>query len=387
MNVLFSGGGTGGHLYPALAIARALHKRQPNVEPFFIGAQRGIERDILPGTGFPHVLLDLHPLYRRAPWKNVLTLSSVIGGWRRVRHVSRQHSTRLVVATGGYAAGAAIAVAATSRIPLVLQEQNSFAGQTIRLGSRYAREIYLGFPEASRSFPLGARQRCVDTGNPIEPPPPASERLSRERARAQWGFATTNDPVVLIFGGSQGSIALNDLVAGWLSRVPAPTGVNVIWATGKDHYDRYSHLANNHVAIRPYLAPISDAYAATDLALTRAGAMTTAELCAWGIPAILVPLPTAAADHQTANAKALESAGVALRVDQKAITGQELGDVVLSLLRDKPRRQEMARRALERARPDAADHIAARILAILTSSGAGDLALGAGDTQRLEPSA
>ena len=387
MNVLFSGGGTGGHLYPALAIARALHKRQPNVEPFFVGAQRGIERDILPGTGFPHVLLDLHPLYRRAPWKNVLTLSSVIGGWRRVRDVSRQHGTRLVVATGGYAAGAAIAVAATSRIPLVLQEQNSFAGQTIRLGSRYAREIYLGFPEASRSFPLGARQRCVDTGNPIEPPPPASERLSRERARTQWGFAPTNDPVVLIFGGSQGSTALNDLVAEWLSGVPAPNGVNVIWATGKDHYDRYSHLANNRVAIRPYLAPISDAYAATDLALTRAGAMTTAELCAWGIPAILVPLPTAAADHQTANAKALESAGVALRVDQKAITGLQLGEVVVSLLRDEPRRQEMALSALERARPDAADNIAQRILTILTSSGTGLLARGAGGTDSQAPSA
>jgi len=135
------------------------------------------------------------------------------------------------------------------------------------------------------------------------------------------------------------------------------------------------------------LAPISDAYAATDLALTRAGAMTTAELCAWGIPAILVPLPTAAADHQTANAKALESAGVALRVDQKAITGLQLGEVVVSLLRDEPRRQEMALSALERARPDAADNIAQRILTILTSSGTGLLARGAGGTDSQAPSA
>jgi UDP-N-acetylglucosamine--N-acetylmuramyl-(pentapeptide) pyrophosphoryl-undecaprenol N-acetylglucosamine transferase len=267
----------------------------------------------------------------------------------------------------------------------VLQEQNSFAGQTIRLGSRFAREIYLGFPEAARSFPLGARQRCVDTGNPIEAPPPPSERLSREKARVHWGFAATNDPVVLIFGGSQGSTALNDLVAGWLSGASPPTGVNVIWATGKDHYDRYSHLTNNHVAIRPYLAPIADAYSATDLALTRAGAMTTAELCAWGIPAVLVPLPTAAADHQTANAKALESAGVALRVDQKAVTGLQLGEVVVSLLKDEARRWEMARRALERARPDAADNIAQRILTLLTSSGAGSGARGAGERNPPRP--
>ncbi|MGH7713400.1 MAG: UDP-N-acetylglucosamine--N-acetylmuramyl-(pentapeptide) pyrophosphoryl-undecaprenol N-acetylglucosamine transferase, partial [Gemmatimonadaceae bacterium] len=183
MNVLFAGGGTGGHLYPALAIARALQRRQPNVKPFFIGAQRGIERDVLPTSGFEHALLDLHPLYRSAPWNNVRTLWSVASGWRRIRAIARDQHTRLVVATGGYAAGATIACAATAGIPLVLQEQNSFAGQTIRLGSRFAREIYLGFPEAAGSLPLGVRQRCVDTGNPIEPPPPRNVRPSRETAR------------------------------------------------------------------------------------------------------------------------------------------------------------------------------------------------------------
>ncbi|HEY7566028.1 MAG TPA: UDP-N-acetylglucosamine--N-acetylmuramyl-(pentapeptide) pyrophosphoryl-undecaprenol N-acetylglucosamine transferase [Gemmatimonadaceae bacterium] len=369
MNVLFAGGGTGGHLYPALAIARALVRREPNVRPFFIGARRGVEHDVLPGTGFPHILLDLHPLYRSAPWKNGRTLWSVFVGWQAIKSIARQHQARLVVATGGYAAGATIAYAATSRTPLVLQEQNSFAGQTIKMGSRFAREIYLGFPEASRSLPLGARSRCFDTGNPIEPPPPPSARPSRDQARAQWGFASSAGPVVLAFGGSQGSAALNDLIAGWLAGAAhASSDVHVIWATGKDHYDRYAHLASNRVAIRPYLSPIADAYAATDIALTRAGAMTTAELCAWGIPSILVPLPTAAADHQTANAKALEAAGVAIRIDQKQTTGLQLGEVVTRLAHDARARDEMARRALERARPDAADAIATRILSLLNST-------------------
>ena len=369
MNVLFAGGGTGGHLYPALAIARALIRREPNVRPFFIGARRGIEHDVLPDTGFPHILLDLHPLYRSAPWKNGLTLWSLFTGWRAIKSIARQHEARLCVATGGYAAGATIAYAATSRTPLVLQEQNSFAGQTIKFGSRFAREIYLGFPEAARSLPLGARRRCFDTGNPIEPPPALAARPPRDKARANWGFAAGGGPVVIAFGGSQGSAALNDLIAGWLAGTAhASSDVNMIWATGKDHYTRYAHLASNRVAVRPYLSPITDAYAAADVALTRAGAMTTAELCAWGIPSILVPLPTAAADHQTANAKALEAAGVAIRVDQKQTTGLQLGEVVTRLAHDAKEREEMARRALERARPDAADAIAARILTLLTST-------------------
>ena len=368
LNILFAGGGTGGHLYPALAIARALVRRDPNVKPFFIGARRGVEHDVLPGTGFPHILLDLHPLYRSAPWKNGRTLWSLFVGWRAIKSIAQQHQTRLVVATGGYAAGATIAYAATSRTPLVLQEQNSFAGQTIKLGSRLAHEIYLGFPEAARSLPLGVRSRCFDTGNPIEPPPPLSARPSRDKARAQWGFASSG-PVVLAFGGSQGSAALNDLIAGWLAgAAQAASDLHVIWATGKEHYSRYAHLASNRVAIRPYLSPIVDAYAATDIALTRAGAMTTAELCAWGIPSILVPLPTAAADHQTANAKALEAAGVAMRLDQKQTTGLQLGEVVTRLAHDAKAREEMARRALQRARPDAADAIATRILRLFTST-------------------
>ncbi|MGQ0539702.1 MAG: undecaprenyldiphospho-muramoylpentapeptide beta-N-acetylglucosaminyltransferase [Gemmatimonadaceae bacterium] len=364
MRIFLAGGGTGGHLYPALAIARALQRAMPEVQPLFIGSRRGIEREILPTSGFPFELIDLRPLDRARPWNNVLTAYSLAAGVARIRTLAREQQPRLVVATGGYAAGAAIAYAAAARIPLVLQEQNSFAGKTIRLGSRFAREIHLGFPEAARSFPPRVRVRCVATGNPIEAPPPQDTRPTKETARQLWGLPTTGGLVLLIFGGSQGSAALNELAAAWLG-ARRSKDLHVIWATGQDHFQRYRYLTSENVVVRPYLAPIGDAYAAADLALTRSGAMTTAELCAWGIPAILVPLPTAAADHQTANARALERAGVARLLEQHSATPPVLEDAISRLVRDAGERTEMTRRALERARPDAAHTIARRLLRVL----------------------
>lgn len=359
MRVLFSGGGTGGHLYPALAIARALVALRPEVRPHFVGAVRGIERVILPDTEFPYTLLDLHPVYRSAPWRNWRTVTGLAQGWRRLADLARESRPRLLVATGGYAASGALAFAATRGIPYVLQEQNSFPGQTVRLFSRWARETYLGFPEAALGLPRGAGARAVETGNPIDPPPLV--RPDRDALRAVWGFDRSVRLVVLAFGGSQGSAALNALVDGWVVR-GLPTGVGLIWGTGRDHFAQHATRASDRVIVRPYLAPIADAYAVADLAVTRAGAMTTAELCAWGIPMFLVPLPTAAADHQTANARALEAAGAARWMAQRAATSAHIAAVVREVVDDVPRREAWAAAAAARGRPEASAVIARRLL-------------------------
>lgn len=359
MRVFFTGGGTGGHLYPALAIARALVRQAPGVRPHFIGARRGIERDVLPTTGFPHTLLDLHPLYRGAPWRNWKTVAGLASGWRSVARLAGEERPRLVVATGGYASGATLAFAAWSRIPYVLQEQNAFPGKTVAWFSRWAREVYVGFPEARDRLPAAARGRVRDAGNPIEPPP--VPRPDREAARAQWGFGPGTRLVVLAFGGSQGSAALNVLVEGWLE-AGVPDGVGLVWGTGRAHHARHAGRESAQVRVRAYLAPIADAYAVADLAIARAGAMTTAELCAWGIPMYLVPLPTAAADHQTANARALAEAGAAEWTPEREATPQRLDAFVRQLAADTARRKHLAAAAFARARPRAADEIAAQLL-------------------------
>jgi UDP-N-acetylglucosamine--N-acetylmuramyl-(pentapeptide) pyrophosphoryl-undecaprenol N-acetylglucosamine transferase len=359
VNVLFAGGGTGGHLYPGLAIARALIRRDPTVQAHFIGAHRGIERDVLPTTEFPFTLVDAHPLYRSAPWRNWRTL---VGGWRAwndVGRVAASFAPRLIVGTGGYASGVALGWAAAHGLPIVQHIGDSYPGATARLFARWTREAYLGYPEAERTLP---HRGCVyrATGNPIEPPPDI--RPGAQAAKAKFGFPP-NARVLLVFGGSQGARAINMAVHGLVER-GLPPSLCMIWATGKAQYDQHKQMDRADVRVVPYLAPIADAYAAADLALVRGGMMGTSELCAWGVPMIICPLPTAAHDHQTANARALEAFGAAVRLPQAHLTPERLDADIRALLGDSARLASLASHARARARPHAADDIAGHILAL-----------------------
>ncbi len=359
--VLFAGGGTGGHLYPGLAIARTLVRLDPDVQPVFIGALRGLEKTVLPGTEFPHLLLDLHPLYRTKVWENWRTIRGAVGAWRQLHTLATSRRPALVVGTGGYAAGIALAYAAFHRIPIVQQAGDSYPGLTARAFRRWTTEYYLAFPEAGRVIGGEATQH-VDTGAPIEPPP--RPRPDRAAARRAWGFPERGGHVLLIYGGSQGSRAINLVVAEWVRR-GLPDDLHLIWMTGKASYAEFAALESARVKVREYLAPIADAYAATDLALVRAGAMTTAELFAWEIPAVLVPLPTAAADHQSVNARTLEAAGAAIQVRQADLTADRLDSTIRALMSEPGAMTRLAAGAAARARPDAAQTIARRILTLL----------------------
>jgi UDP-N-acetylglucosamine--N-acetylmuramyl-(pentapeptide) pyrophosphoryl-undecaprenol N-acetylglucosamine transferase len=359
LNILFAGGGTGGHLYPALAIARALVRKNPQVRAHFIGAKRGIERDILPASEFPHTLVDAHPLYRSEIWKNLQTLRGIGGSWGAIGRVAREFKPRVVVGTGGYASGIALAYAAFHRIPIVQHIGDSHPGATARFFARFSHEAYLGFPEAEFFLPKG---RCVyrDTGNPIDPPPDIRPRPAE--ARAKWGFPASAR-VLLVFGGSQGARALNIATLGFIER-DLPANLCVIWATGKGQYDLYKSFDRADVRVVPYLSPIADAYAAADLAVVRGGMMGTSELCAWGVPMVIVPLPTAAHDHQTANAAALAKVGAAIHLPQSQLSPERLAAEVQSLLDSPAKLSALGSSARARSRPHAADEIATHVLAI-----------------------
>jgi UDP-N-acetylglucosamine--N-acetylmuramyl-(pentapeptide) pyrophosphoryl-undecaprenol N-acetylglucosamine transferase len=360
VNVYFAGGGTGGHLYPGLAIARALVRRAPEVRPHFVGAIRGIERDVLPQTEFPHTLLDLHPLYRSRPWQNWRTLRGAVTSWSALSRLARDVPPSLIVGTGGYASGVTLAWARAHGVPVVQHVGDSRPGITARVGARFSREVYLGFPEAERFLPhRGAIFR--DTGNPIEPPPDI--RPDAAAARAKWGFPS-GARVLLVFGGSQGARAMNQAVAAWVER-GLPPSLCVIWATGKAQHDAFRQFDRADVRVAAYLSPIADAYAASDLAFVRGGMMGTSELCAWAVPMLICPLPTAAGDHQTDNARALETAGAAMVLPQSDLTAERLDTTVRALLADPAKMDALRRAALARARPQAAATIADAILTLV----------------------
>jgi UDP-N-acetylglucosamine--N-acetylmuramyl-(pentapeptide) pyrophosphoryl-undecaprenol N-acetylglucosamine transferase len=346
---------------PALAIASALQEQAPEVEPVLIGATRGVEARILPSRDFRFHLLPTEPIYRRAWWRN-FRWPFVAG--RLLREVGRVFETErpaAVLGTGGYASGPVVWWAARHGIPTAIQEQNAYPGLASRWLSRRVRHVYLGLPEARRLLRFGDNTRVFDTGNPITPPSPGR----RSAAAAKFGL---DGPrlVVLVTGGSQGARAINRAVAGWLD-AGGPGDAALIWVTGRGTYDEFAgYHRPPQVQVLDFLDPMGDGYAVADLVVSRAGMITVAELCAWGLPNVLVPLPTAAADHQTHNARVLAASGASLMLQQAELTPDRLRDVVTALLSDAARRKQMGERALARGRPQAAREIVSNLLTLIS---------------------
>ena len=347
--LLVAGGGTGGHLMPALAIADAM--RRAGWQVTMVGAERGVEASLLPTRDFPYRLLPFEPVYRRQWWRNFRWPWVAARILRRVASLLDRERPDLVVGTGGYASGPVVWLAARRRIPTAILEQDAKPGLATRwLASRVDR-VFLGAPEAALRLRPGPTTTVAVTGSPIVPPTP--ERRSAARAR----FGLTRDvPVVLITGGSQGSLAINELVAGWLERAgpELESRLTVIWATGRGTWERFRRWDHPPgVQAVEFLDPMADGYAVADLVVSRAGMMTIAEVTAWGLPSIVIPLPTAAADHQTANAAALAAAGAAIHLPQAGLTSDRLGRQITDLLADQPRLASLRAQATRRGRPEA----------------------------------
>lgn len=359
--VMLAGGGTGGHLMPALAVADATQNGHPEWRFVFAGAERGIEAQLLPDRQLPHHLLPMEPFYRRQWWRNARWPLLVGPLLRRIDAMLDSEQPAVVVGTGGYASGPVVWRAARRGIPTGILELDVKPGMATRWLARRANEIWLGAPEAMAGLPPAARPRATVTGAPILPPDPSRGALARQR------FQLTDDrPVVVVTGGSQGSRAINLLTAQWL-RGGGGVGVQVIWATGRATYAEFAAMHSPAtVTVVPFLDPMADAWAVADVCVARAGMMTLAELCAWGIPSILVPLPTAAADHQAQNALAMAAAGAARMLSQQGLDATTFGQVLGGLLTNGAARAAMATAARRRGRPEAAAVIAERVARLVT---------------------
>ena len=369
--ILLAGGGTGGHLYPALNLADAFGRLAPDLECVFLGGRRGLEARVLPDAGYRFRLLPLQPLYRHRPWRNWRLFASAPAVLAGVRRAFRDFDPALVVATGGYVAAPALAGARLRRVPSAIQEQNAAPGLVTRLFAPGVDQIHLGYPEAEARLRVRDRKRLRALGNPVAPGGGGGGAV---------GFDWPPGRNLLVFGGSQGALGLNraflrDLEWAAQRSEAWPDGVSVVWIAGPAHADRVSARVSalpfaHRVRVVPYIDDLGRQLDGVALALCRAGAMSLAELCAVGRPAVLVPLPTSVGGHQLTNARALARAGAAELREETTLEPGDLWSTCRAILADDARLGGMSAAAASRGRPDAALAIAREMLNLLDRAAA-----------------
>ena len=367
--VVIAAGGTAGHVYPGLALADAIRRHHPEAAITFVGTPRGIERDAVTKAGYAIHMIDVVPWARTLGARRFLAPASLAGASAKARGLLRRVGPRAVVGMGGYASLPVVLAAWSRRIPTVLHEQNAIPGIANSVGARFARRIALTFEEARTRFPRDAEIRVV--GNPLRA---AIKTLDRAAARDDAARAFDLDPsrrTILVMGGSLGAARLNDAVVGLAERWRARGDMQLLVSAGRGHgeivrgrVESALRDAELRVRILDYLERVELAYAAADLAICRAGAATVAELAAVGLPSILVPYPYARANHQEHNARALERAGGATVVLDRAADAAALGGRVEELIGRDAALRRMADAARAFGKPDAADDLAGWVLTL-----------------------
>lgn len=360
MKILISGGGTGGHIFPAVSIANALKRRVPGAEILFVGAEDRMEMERVPAAGYEIIGLPVAGFDRRHLLRNFKVLLKLWKSMRKARAIVRDFKPDIAVGVGGYASGPTLKAAQKAGVPTLLQEQNSYAGVTNKLLGKKAARVCVAYEGMDRFFP-GAD--IVMTGNPVRKDL-LDNPLTPAKAREGFGLDPLK-PTVLVVGGSLGALTLNESMEQGLPSLNK-AGIQVIWQTGKNFGDRGAKAAKGleGVVVTPFISDMGKAYAAASLVVSRAGAGSISELELLGKPAILVPSPNVAEDHQTKNARALSDRGAALFIaDSEA--REKLVPAIGQLLTEPGRLEEMSRKIREMALPGSDDRIVDEILKIV----------------------
>jgi len=355
LKVIISGGGTGGHVFPAIAIADAIREHNPDTQILFIGAEGRMEMEKVPAAGYPIIGLWISGLQRSLTLKNLSFPFKVIHSTIKARRIIKEFKPDVVIGVGGYASGPTVRAAAGLKIPVILQEQNSYPGITNKLLAKKADFICVAYPEMERFFP---KEKIIITGNPVRKTI-KSGNISREEGIAFFGLDPLK-PVILSVGGSLGAGTLNRSMAAGLTKMEE-AGVQVIWQTGKFYADQAASIVAGAgvQGIKPmaFINRMDMAYAAADAVISRAGAIAISELCLLGKASILVPSPNVAEDHQTHNAMALVSKEAAIMVTDVSAF-EKLADTAIKLAKDKPMQAKLSENISKLGYPHAASEIA-----------------------------
>ncbi len=366
LRLLVTGGGTGGHIYPALAVVRAVERLVPGTEVLYLGTPDGLEAGIVPKEGLPFEAIPSRGMVGKGWLGTPGAALAALRGVRAAGRVIRRFRPDVVLGTGGYVSGPVALAARLARVPLVLHEQNAFPGVTNRLASRWASAVAVPYAEAVRHFPRGAR--VVLTGNPtrVEVLETTAEEARRVLGLAGGGL------VVYLVGGSRGARVLNEAIVAALPGWVARGDVRAVFSTGERYYEETARALaragllsgdGGQVIVVPYLHRADAALALADVVVTRAGGTTLAEITAKGVPAVIVPSPNVTHNHQEYNARVLGKAGAAKVILEKDLDGRSLGDAVSEILSQPGLRERMRQASLGLGRPKAAADIARLVVA------------------------
>lgn len=357
MRVLLTGGGTGGHIYPALAIARECERQMREAEFLYVGTKRGLESKIVPEAGLPFQTIDVQGFRRKWSWDNVRTVQKFVQALQRSKQLIKQFKPDVVVGTGGYVCGPVVYAAHRSGIPTLIHEQNVIPGLTNKFLARYADVVATSFSRSARYFKQ--RDNLVHCGNPR-----ASEVVLADQrsGRVSLNIAENDGkPIVLIVGGSRGARPINEAVMQIMPRILEQDAFYVVYVTGEVHYEEVSQklrgLSSGTLIVKPYIYNMPEVLAASSLVVNRAGASTLAEMTALGLPSILIPSPYVTNNHQEINARWLEEQGAARVILEKELSADALWQNIQRIMENGVVREKMRQSALQLGEPQAGERI------------------------------
>jgi UDP-N-acetylglucosamine--N-acetylmuramyl-(pentapeptide) pyrophosphoryl-undecaprenol N-acetylglucosamine transferase len=364
LRVIISGGGTGGHIFPAVSIANAIRALRPEAKILFVGALGRMEMQRVPAAGYEIKGLPIQGFDRKHLWKNVVVLYKIWKSQRMARRIIKDFRPQVAVGVGGYASGPTLNKAAAMGIPCLIQEQNSYAGVTNKLLSKKAEKICVAYEGMERFFP---QDKILLTGNPVRQAL-LDTTISRDDAIRGFGFDPAKNTILLL-GGSLGARTINESVLQHLDLVKA-SGVQLVWQTGKYYYDAIKEQLEGqnlpNLKVMDFITDMGAAYRAADLVISRAGASSISEFCLIGKPVILVPSPNVAEDHQTKNALALSTRGAAIYVKDSEAPATLL-QLAVNTVGDRAKLQSLSENVLKLALPDSANIIAREVISLAQS--------------------
>jgi len=353
VRVIISGGGTGGHIYPAIAIADRIMEMRPDTEILFVGTEKGMERDLAPKNGYPIRFITVTGLNRKKIFKNFKVLMDLRKGLREARRIIKEFKPDIVIGTGGYVCGPVVKAASELGVRTFIHEQNASPGLTNKILEKYVEKVFIGFEEARGCFKN--KNKIVFTGNPVR-----KEFFSAKRtaARAKLGVPD-GDFMAVSFGGSLGAVKINEVMTEVAATLSGIGGISVFFATGGRYYDgvienfkaRDISLCGN-IRVLPFLYEMDQYLAACDAVISRAGAITISEILVCGKPAILIPSPNVTGNHQFYNAKALADKGGAILIEEKDLSAENLIGALMKMKDDKGLSREGAESPLNNSAAD-----------------------------------